>query len=162
MQCCQNLLLFPSIYTPFFYIVTLLESTSLSHNIPSFTHIYAILQESTPSSHNIPPFLQLYATLPESTPPSQNMASFSITICDPLRIFPSLLGYTRLVYNYFLRSKSLPLPPRIYSLFYYYMRHSQNLPLSPKMFPPFLHLYASLPESSPPCQDIPRCHSPPR
>ena len=137
MQSSQYLLLFPSIYPLFLHCDTPRIYSALPQYTLFYTHIcdtpriYSFLPEY------IPPFLQLYATLPESTPPSQNMASFSITICDPLRIYPSLLGYTPLVYNYIRRSQSLPLPPRIYSFFYYYMRRSQNLLLPPRIYPHF-------------------------
>ena len=75
--------------------------------------------------------------LPESTPPSQNTPLFSTTICDPPRIYPSLPEYTPLFNNYNI------------------MRPSQNLPLPPRIYPPFQQLYATLPESTPPSQNIP-------
>ena len=39
-----------------------------------------------------------------------------------------------------------------------YVRPSQNLPLPPKIYPPFQQLYATLPESFPPTQNIPPFH----
>ena len=47
------------------------------------------------------------------------------------------------------------------------MRPSQNLPLPPRIYPPFQQLYATLPESTPPSQDIPtpflvNIYNPPR
>ena len=95
------------------------------------------LLESTPPSQNIPTFQQLYATLPESTLPSQNLPPFSTTICDPPITHPSLPEYTPLFNNYNI------------------LRPSQNLPLPPKIYPHFQQLYANLPESTPPSQNIP-------
>ena len=152
MRPSQNLPLLPRIYPPFQHLyVTLPESTPPSQNILHFQHLCATLPESTPPSKNIPPFstnicdppriyplpfLLLYATLLESTPPSQNIPPFSTNICDPPRIYPSLTEYTP-------------------SLFSYYIRLSQNLPLPPRIYPPFLHLCATLPKSTPPSQNIP-------
>ena len=112
--------------------------------------------ESTPPSQNIPPFQQQYATLPESTPPSQNIPlstnvyyvrpskniplppwiypppPFSTTICDPPRIYPSLLEYTPPFQQMYMCD-----PPKIYS----------SLP--PRIHPPFQQLNATFPESHP-------------
>ena len=95
-------------------------------------------------------------TLPESTPLSQTIPSFSTTICDPPRIYPSLPKYTPLFNNYMRPSQNLPLPPRIYPLFHNHntMRPSQNLHLSPRLCPPFQQLYATLSEYTPPSQNI--------
>ena len=35
------------------------------------------------------------------------------------------------------------------------MRPSQNLPLFPRIYSPFQQIYSTLPESTPPCQNIP-------
>ena len=112
----------------------------LSQNLPLPPRIYL-------------PFQQLYATLPEYILPSQNIPSFSTTICDPPRIYPSLPEYTP-----FSTTIILCDPPRIYTslpdytlLFNNYMRPSQNilpfstnlyvrpsqnLPLPPRIYPP--------------------------
>ena len=90
---------------------------SLSEYTPLFNQfICANLPESTPPSQNIPPFQELYPTLPESTPPSQNLLPPFKTVCDPHRIYPSLLEYTPLFNNYKIMrsSQSLPLPPSIF------------------------------------------------
>ena len=86
-----------------------------------------------------PPFKQLFVTLPESTPPSQsqNILPFLTTICDPLRIYPSLPEYTPIFNNYMRPSQNLPLRPKIYPLFNNYVRPSQNLHLPPRMYPLF-------------------------
>ena len=85
-----------------------------------------MLPESTLRSQNILPNfstticdpLRIYPTLSESTPPSQNIPLFSITICDPPRIYSSLRDYTPFFNNYNIMrpSENLPLPPRIYPL----------------------------------------------
>ena len=59
----------------------------------------------------------------------------STTICDPPRIYPSRPEYTLLYNNY--------------------MRPFQNPPLFPRIYPPFQQLYVTLPESTPPSQNIP-------
>ena len=72
----------------------------------------------------------IYPSLPGSTPPP-------LLLCDVYsapRIYPSLLEYT--------------------PLFNKYMRPSQNIPLPPRIYPPFQQLYATLPESAPPSQNI--------
>ena len=101
-----------------------------------FQHLHATLPESTPPSQNIPHFKHLRATFPRSTPPSQNISTFSTTIWDPPRIYPSLPEYTP-------------------SLLSYYMRPSQNLPLPPRIYPYFQQLYATLPESTLPPKNVP-------
>ena len=55
-------------------------------------------------------------------------------------------------------SQNLPLPPRIYPLFNKYMRPSQNILLPPRIYTPFQQLYATLPESTPPSQNIGPTH----
>ena len=120
---------------------------------PPFQQIYMC---DPPRIYHPPPLFNKFtcATLPESTTPSQNIPSFSTPICDPPRIYSSLLEYTPF---------STPIcdPPRIYPslpeytpLFNTYMRPSQNLPLPSRIYPPFQHLYATLPESTPPPQKI--------
>ena len=52
------------------------------------------------------------------------------------RIYPSLPEYTPFSTNV-------------------YVRPSQNLPLPPRIYPPFQQLYATLPECTPPSQNIP-------
>ena len=74
--------------------------------------------------------LRIYPSLPEYTPSLT-------TICDPPIIHPSLPEYTPLFNNYNI------------------LRPSQNLPLPPKIYPHFQQLYANLPESTPPSQNIP-------
>ena len=44
--------------------------------------------------------------------------------------------------------------PESTPLFNKYMRPSQNILLPPRIYPPFQHLYATLPESAPPSQNI--------
>ena len=100
------------------------------------------------------------ATLPKSTPPSQTIPSFSTTICNPPRIYPSLPEYTSILNSYMRPSQNLPLPTRIYPLFHNYsiMRSSQNLSLPLRIYSPFQpiymcdpsRIYPCLPESTPP------------
>ena len=74
---------------------------------------------------------RIYLSLLEYTP-------FSTTICDPPRIYPSLSEYTPLF------NKCI------------YVRPSQNIPLPTRIHPPFQQLNATLPESTPPpSQNIP-------
>ena len=149
---------------------------------PPFQQLYATLQESTPPSQNISPFsttiilcdpFRIYPSLPEYNPLFSNYnimrhsqyltllpriyPSFQhIHMCDPPRIYPSFPDYTLLFNNYMRPSQNLPIPPRIYSpLFNNFMRPSQNLPLPPWIYPSFQQLYATLPESTPPSQNIP-------
>ena len=100
------------------------------------------IPQSTPPSHNIPPpsFLDklICAVFSESTPPSQNIPPFSTTIIlyDAPRMYPSLPEYTPFSTNV-------------------YVQTFQNLPLPPKIYPLFNKcLYATLPESTPPSQNI--------
>ena len=58
-------------------------------------------------------------------------------MCDPPRIYPSLPEYIPLLNKYII------------------MRRSHNLPRPPKIYPPFQQLCATLPESTPPSQNIP-------
>ena len=75
MRCSQNLPLLPRIYLPLFN-----KCTCALQDLP------------------LPPRIYLYCDyvkcrpirLPESTPPSQTIPSFSTTICDPPRVYPSL------------------------------------------------------------------------
>ena len=124
-------------YCDYVRCLRLPESPSPSQNIPPFStticdppRIYPSLPEYTPL------FQQLFVTLPESTPPSQNILPFSAIICHPPRIYPSLPENTPIFNNYMRPSQNIPPPPRIYPLF-------------------FLLLYATLPESTPPSQNIP-------
>ena len=67
------------------------------------------------------------------------------------RVDPEL--YPRVDY---VDSQNLPPPPKIYTpLFNNYMRPFQNLPLPPRIYPSFQQLYATLPESTLPSQNIP-------
>ena len=82
--------------------------------------------------------------------------------------------YTPILNIYMRPCQNLPLPPRIaYPPFYNYMRHShnspslpeytpfyikwgsQNLPHLSRIYPHFLQLYATLPESMSPSQNLP-------
>ena len=45
--------------------------------------------------------------------------------------------------------------PKIYPLFNNYMRPSQNLPFLPRIYSPFQQICSTLPEFTPPCQNIP-------
>ena len=79
---------------------------------------------------------RIYPSLLEYTPPF----STTIILCDPSRIDPSLPEYT----PPFSTTIILCDPPRIYPslpeytpLFNNYMRPSQNLPLPPRIYPPF-------------------------
>ena len=117
--------------------VTLPELIPLSQNIPLF-HNYNIMRPS--QNIPLPPRLypqQLYATLPEYTPPSQKIPPFLTTICDSLRIYPSLLEYTPLSNQFICATISESTPA------------SQNLP-------PFQELcdFATLPKSSLHSQNI--------
>ena len=82
-------------------------------------------------------------------PPSQNIPPFATPICHPPRIYP--------IFNNYMRpSQNLTLPPRKYPLpFSYYVRPSQYLPLPPRIYRSFQHLYATLPQSTPPSHNIP-------
>ena len=92
---------------------------------------------------------RIYPCLPEYTPfatfvyvrPSQNLPLLP-------RIYPPFNNYMR-------PSDNLPLLPIIYPLFNNYIRSSQNLPLLPRIYPPFQQIYATLPGSTPPSQNIP-------
>ena len=105
---------------------------------PPSQQLYATLPEYTLPSQNIPPLFNkcICATLPEYTPPSlppsQNTPPFSTTKCDLPRIYPTFNNY-----NIMRCSQNVPLPPRIYPP------------------PPFQQLYMTLPESTPPFQNIP-------
>ena len=142
------------------------ESTSPSQNIPPFSTTICDPPRIYPpplTEYTSPPLQQLYMTLPgpriypslsEYTPPlfnnynimrpSQNLPlppkispRFQQLLSDPPRIYPSLPDYTLLFYNY--------------------MRPSKNLPLPPKIYPPYQQLlyFATLPESTPPSQNLP-------
>ena len=89
------------------------------HLINSLQRFYLItmslkrpfVPKSTTTPEIYPPSQQLYVTVPESTPPSQNIPPpFSTTICDPPRIYPSLLEYI----SSFSTTIILCDPPRIY------------------------------------------------
>ena len=99
-----------------------------SQNLPLLPRIYPLFNKCT------------CATLPESTPPSQTIPCFLTTICDP-------------------PSQKLSLPPEytppLFFNNYDIMRPSQNLPLSPRIYPSFQQLHATIPESTPPSQNIP-------
>ena len=114
--------LFKNIYA------TLLEYTSLSHNIglPPIFHSYMRQSQNLP----LPP--RIHPSLLEYTP-------FSAFIWDTHRIYPSLPEYT-LFYTKW-RSQNLPFPPSL--------PPSQNVPS-----PSFKHLYATLPEFTPLSQII--------
>ena len=122
----------------------------LTQNIPPFQHLYATHAESTPPFHNrYPPFFDNYMRyshnpslpsrlhpllyqvgLPDSTPSFQNIASFSTTICDAPRIYPTLLEST-------LPSQIIPTPP-LYATLPEIYPYLQNIP-------PSSSLYATLP-----------------
>ena len=117
-----------------------------------------LIPESTLSSQNIAPFKHLYVTLPDCTPPSQNIHppfKHLRSISDPPRIYPSLPKYTRLLYKATLLESTY----RAYPFFHNYVQHSHDLPLPPRIYtPPLLNifdLYATLPESALPSQNIP-------
>ena len=99
MRASKNLPLPHRIYHPFQQLyATLPDYTPPSQKIP--LPVSTILQvrpsQNLPLSPRIymyPSFQRLYTTLPESTP-FQNIPTFSTTICDPPRIYHSLLEYT--------------------------------------------------------------------
>ena len=150
-------------YTPLFnkfICATLPESTppSFSEYTPLFnnSNIMRPFQNLPLPLSIYPPFQQIYMcdppriypSLPEDTP-------LSTTICDPPRIYLFLPKYTPFLTNLYVRSsQKLLLPPRIYPLFNNCMRPFQNLPLPPRIYPPFQQLFANLPESTPPFQNI--------
>ena len=130
-----------------------------SHNLP-IPPEYLLLSHYMQRSHNLPlpprmypPIKHLHATLTEFTfrpniyphfnhlRPSQNLPlpprigypPFLSTICDTSIINPSLPEYT----------------------LFYIKCGSQNRPHLSRIYPPFLQLYAMLPESTPPSQNIP-------
>ena len=99
---------------------------------------------------------------------------FSITMCDPPRIHPSLPEYTPLLfnnYNIMRPSQNLPLLPRIYPPPFstnWYVRPSQNLPLPTRIYPPPFQridicdpsrIYSSS-QNIPPFQQMHMCDSP--
>ena len=99
----------PRIYPPLNIYMWPSQNLSLSPRIyPPFPQLCATLPESTPPSQRIPLFRHLYGTRPESTSPPP----LSTTICDALRIYPSLLEYTTLFNNYVLPFQNLPLVER--------------------------------------------------
>ena len=139
MRPSQNLPLRPRRYPLFnnYMCDPLRIYPSLPEYTPSLFSYYMRPSQNLPLPPRIfPHFQHLYTTLPESTPPSQYIPPFLTTLCDPLRIYPSLPDYTT-------------------SLFSYYMRPSQNIPLSPRIYPHFQQLYATLRESTSPSQNIP-------
>ena len=92
-------------------------------------------------------------TLPESTPPPPEYISFSTTIilCGPPRIYPS--PESTPLFNQFMCATTticdFPFSSNVY------VRPSQNLPLLPRIYPQaFQQLIATLPESTPPSQNI--------
>ena len=77
------------------------------------------------------------------------------SICDPLGFHPSLPEYNRLSYKATLLESTLP-------LFSQLCEHSYDLPLPVRIYPsPFLNIYATLPESTPPSLNIPTPPPPP-
>ena len=101
-----------------------------SQNLPLFLRIYSLFNNYMRPSRNLPP-----------PPPFPEYTPFLTTICDPPRIYPSFPEYTS-------------------SLVSYYIWPSQNLPLPPRIYPPFQHLVATLPESTPLSQNIPPFQQP--
>ena len=138
MRPSQNLTLPPRIYPPF---------QPLKY--------YATLPEYTLPPRIYPPFQQMYMCDPPRIYPSlTEYTPFSTTICDPLGIYPSLSEYTPLLNNYNIMrpSQNLTLPPRIYPPFQplkYYATLPEYTPLFNKC------ICATLPESTPPSQNIP-------
>ena len=163
---CQNLLLPPRIYPP-------------------YQPICATLPEPTPPplSEYTPLISQfICATLPESTPPSQNIPPLSANMCDPARTYPPPLSeYTPLISQFICATlpESTPSSQNIPLLSAnLYVWPSQNLPLPARIYPPYQPIYmcdpariysflpeysplisqficVTLPESTPPCQNIP-------
>ena len=147
-------------------------------NVLTHPTIYPLLNTCMQHSQNLPfisrinpTFPHIFVTFPESTPPSQNIPTYSTTIyaCDTLIIYSSLPEYIHLLYNttlseYIPPSYKIPplkhvyatlqefIPPsqNIPCFLQQYMRPSQNLPLSLRIYPPFLQLYVTLPECTPP------------
>ena len=80
-------------------------------------------------------------------------------MCGPPRIYPSLPEYTSLSANLYVRpSQNLPLPPRIYPPFQqiYMCDPPRIYPSLPEYTPLFTkYICATLPESTPPAQNIP-------
>ena len=87
--------------------------------------------------------------------PSDPKYTPTLNICDPPRIypFPPRIGYPLFFENYMRHFHNPPLPSRIYP--FYIKCGSQNLPHFSRIYPPFLQLYAMLPDSTPPSQNIP-------
>ena len=105
---------------------------SVSEYTPLFNKcICATFPEYTPPSQYIHPFsTNVYVRPSRNLPPP-----FSPTICDPLRIYPSLPEYTPL-FNKCICA-TLPestAPLRIYPFFNNYVQSFQNLPIPPRIY----------------------------
>ena len=111
-----------------------------SHNLPlppriypPSKHLHAILTEFTLRPKNYFHFKHLRPSQNLPLPPRIGYPPFLPTTCDTSIIHPSLPKYTP----------------------FYIKCGSQNLPHLSRIYPHFLQLYAILPESTPPSQNIP-------
>ena len=146
MRHSHNLPIPSRIYPPFLQLlayVTLPESVLPSQNLPRPPSIYPLSLDLRPYHNDnlpIPPenlFLSHYMQRPppplniymrhSQNSPSDPKYTPTLNICDPSRIYPSFLQY---------------------------MRCFQNLPRPPRIYPPPLLRNATLPESTPPSQNI--------
>ena len=125
-------------------------------SLPEYTPLFVISVFESQNLPSLPEYTPLFnqficVTLPESTPPSQNIPPFQqMYICDPPRIYLSVPEYTPFFTNYMRPSQNLPLPEYtplfnkcICATLPQYTPPSQNIP-------PFQQLCATLPESTPP------------
>ena len=111
-----------------------------SQNLPLLPRIYPIFQQMHMC---YPP--RNYPSLPDYTP-------FSTTVCDHPRNYPSLPDCTPLFNNCMRPFQNLPLPPRYIPPPLIIQFICATLP---EYTPLFEQLYATLPESIPPSQNIP-------
>ena len=88
----QNIPLSLNIYTPFQQMY-MCDPPGI-YPLP-FHQLYATLSESTPPYQNIPPFsTNVYVRPSQNLPLLSEYTPFSTTMCNPSRIYPSLLEYT--------------------------------------------------------------------
>ena len=138
VQPSQNLPLPPRILP---FSTTVCDPPRIYPSLPEynpFQQLYATFPEPTPPSQDITLLNNSnFATLPESTPPSQNISPLFNNCIRP--------------------SQNLPLPPRIYPPFKELLLCDppRIYPPSRNTPPPFKKLHATLPESTPPSQNLP-------
>ena len=109
-------------------------------------------------SHNLPlpPRIPIYMRHSQN-PPSDPNYTPTLNICDPPRIYPSIppiIGYSPFLTT--ICDTSIIHPSFTEYTPFYIKWGSQNLPHLFRIYPPFRQLYAMLPESIPPSQNLAR------